>query len=145
MEVVKFGHFQIPARDKCFSLVYWRRVCLCSRFISSVPLINNVTYQHLVSIFYLASLNRLEPRCIGREDLWPTLEFLILGMPGELHANVNVQQIEQLRKQNLVVEAHLLESLDPNYRKLLEAPVREEMVSAGEEGKVTSNKSNLTL
>lgn len=106
-------------------------MCLCSRIIISVPLINNVTYRRLISIFNLASLNKLEPRCIGREDLWPALEFLILGIQGEFHANVNVQQIEQLEKRNLVVEAQLLKSLDPNNRKLLEASDRGDDVSWG--------------
>lgn len=65
-------------------------MCLCSHIIISVPLINNVTYQQLISIFNLASLNKLEPRCIGREDLWLALGFLLLEIQGEFHANVNV-------------------------------------------------------
>lgn len=28
---------------------------------------------------------------MGREDLWPALEFLILGIQGEFQANVSVQ------------------------------------------------------
>lgn len=68
---------------------------MCACIIISGPLINKVTVkQHLISIFKLANLSKLEPRQIGRKDLWPGLEFLIRGIWGEFQANVSVQLIQ---------------------------------------------------
>lgn len=83
MEMVKTELFYVLANNKRFSSVYWKRGCVCICIKISGPLVNKVTVKHyLLSIFKLANLNKLEPRQIGREDLWPALEFLILRIWG---------------------------------------------------------------
>lgn len=68
---------------------------MCTCIIISGPLINKVTVkQHLMSISKLPNLNKLGPRQIGREGLWPALEFIILGIWREFQANVSVQLVQ---------------------------------------------------
>ena len=90
--MVKTELFYLPANNKCFSSGGgWG----CAWIVISGLLINKVAVkQHLISIFKLANLNKLEPRHIGREDLWPALEFLVLGIPGEFQANASAQLIQ---------------------------------------------------
>lgn len=62
---------------------------MCTCIVIAGPLINYVTVkQHLINIVKLANLNKLKPRQIGREDPWPALEFLMLGIWGGFQANV---------------------------------------------------------
>lgn len=85
------------ADNKCFSSLYqWKGsgdACTC--VVISRPLLNAVAIkQHLISTFKLAIPNKPEPGKIGRKDMGPALEFLILGIRGEFQTNINVHLIK---------------------------------------------------
>lgn len=89
--------FYILADNKCFSSLYqWKGsgdACTC--VVISKPLLNAVAIkQHLISTFKLAIPNKPEPRKVGRKDMGPALEFLILGIRGEFQTNINVHLIK---------------------------------------------------
>lgn len=77
--------------------------------------------QHLISIFTLANLNKLDPRQTGRVELWLAPGFLTHGIHGEFQADVRLQLMQKLEMTNgriLVVAMQLPKSLDPDNGKL---------------------------